>query len=70
MLHKKTRATGVGGVVLKDIVQERPFWIFSKSLLTLNLLLVGALVCDVTNGYDNSLVNGLQILDTWQDFFS
>ena len=60
---------GVVGVVLKDVVPEGRFWIFRPHLLALNLLLLGALVTDVTNGYDNSLLNGLQLLDSWQNYF-
>jgi MFS family permease len=35
----------------------------------LNLLLLGAICCDITNGYDGSMLNGLQILPQWQEFF-
>ncbi|KAK5164270.1 uncharacterized protein LTR77_009964 [Saxophila tyrrhenica] len=70
MLHNRNnRATGVNGVNLKDVVPQRRLWIFCPRLLTLNLLLVGALCAGVTNGFDNSLLNGLQLLDTWQRDF-
>lgn len=60
---------GVGGVLLKDVVPDRPFWLFCPKLRALNFLLVGALLAGITNGYDNSLLNGLQLLDSWQDDF-
>jgi MFS family permease len=69
MLYSKTKATGVGGVNVKDILPQRRLWIFEPGLLSLNLLLLGVLVSDITNGYDNSLLNGLQLLDSWQDYF-
>ena len=69
MLYSKKHETGVGGVNLRHLHGNRSFWLFQRNLLTLNLLLVGALVCGTTNGYDNSLLNGLQLLDTWQNFF-
>lgn len=27
------------------------------------------LITSMTNGYDGSMMNGLQTLDTWQDYF-
>ncbi len=50
---------GIGGVLLKQATPTRTkFWMRYPNLLRLNLLLIGALVCDVTNGYDQSMING------------
>ena len=43
--------------------------IFYPKLRDLNLLLLGSLACNFTNGFDNSMLNGLQLLDEWQSFF-
>ena len=48
----KRNIVGVNGTVLKDAVPPRQkLWIFYPYLLQLNLLLLGALVGDITNGY-------------------
>jgi sugar porter (SP) family MFS transporter len=66
--HKAS--TGVGGVILKDVLPKRDKWWFQyQSLLTLNLLLLGCIASDITNGYDGSMLNGLQIIPQWQDYF-
>jgi hypothetical protein len=49
----KSRVQGLRGVVLKDAIPRRDkLWIFYPRLLQLNLLLTGALACNITNGYD------------------
>jgi MFS family permease len=66
----RNQAQGVGGVVLCDVLPKRDkLWIFYPGLLQLNICLLGALVCDVTNGYDGSMLNGIQSVDPWQDYF-
>lgn len=68
-VHKPTPA-GVGGVVLRDILPKREYmWWRYKSLLQLNLILLGCIASDVTNGYDQSMLNGLQSVPQWQEFF-
>ncbi|WPG98154.1 Hypothetical protein R9X50_00094000 [Acrodontium crateriforme] len=72
MLHAADpgQVHGVGGTVLKQVLPKRDkLWVFYPNLLQLNLLLLGAIVADVTNGYDNSMLNGLQILPAWQSYF-
>jgi len=55
----REQVQGVGGVILRDVLPKRDkLWIFYPGLLQLNLCLLGALACDVTNGYDNSMLNG------------
>ena len=54
----KEKIHGVGGIVLKDAIPKRPkLWIRYPNLLKLNLLLLGALVCDITNGFDQTMLN-------------
>lgn len=60
----------VGHTVLKDVAPKRDKWWFQyKNLRTLNLLLLGCLATDVTNGYDGSMLNGLQSVPLWKDYF-
>lgn len=61
----------VGGRMLRDVIPKREkMWWRYKSLLTLNLLLLGCIASDITNGYDGSMLNGLQIIPLWQEFFN
>ena len=54
----KEKVHGVGGVILRHVIPNRPkFWFRYPKLLQLNVLLLGALVCDVTNGFDQSMLN-------------
>lgn len=47
---------------------ERPWWRV-KHLLYLNLCLIVPILGNSTNGYDGSLLNGLQSLPQWRDYF-
>ncbi|KAE9374367.1 general substrate transporter [Stipitochalara longipes BDJ] len=56
--------------MLNDIIPARhKLWWHYPGLRTLNLLLLCAIVTDITNGYDGSMLNGLQILPEWRNFF-
>ncbi|CAK7243036.1 MAG: hypothetical protein STHCBS139747_004543 [Sporothrix thermara] len=67
MFHvDKSAVRGVDGVVLHDTDKRDRFWWHYPNLRMLNLLLLGCIVCDITNGYDGSMLNGLQSLETWQ----
>lgn len=63
----KTAVTGVEGVTLQDVIPKRDkmWWTYPK-LLKLNLLLISAIISDITNGYDQSMLNGLQIIPGWR----
>jgi sugar porter (SP) family MFS transporter len=71
-MHHPDRAvaTGVEGIMVKDVLpkRDRMWWNYPK-LLKLNLLLLCAIVNDITNGYDGSMLNGLQIIPEWRDYF-
>ncbi|KAF9475387.1 general substrate transporter [Pholiota conissans] len=44
-------------------------WWRNRGILTLNILLLIPLMTSVVNGLDSSLINGLQILPSWKDYF-
>lgn len=70
MFHvDKSAVRGVhgDGVVLRDTDTRDRFWWHYPNLRMLNILLLGCIVCDITNGYDGSMLNGLQSLESWQD---
>ncbi|KAG7089581.1 hypothetical protein E1B28_011248 [Marasmius oreades] len=45
------------------------YWWRNRGILILNICLLLPLLTAVVNGIDSSLVNGLQILPDWQEFF-
>ncbi|KAH8828987.1 hexose transporter [Flagelloscypha sp. PMI_526] len=45
-------------------------WYNNRRLITLNAWLVLLLITSSTNGYDGSMMNGLQSLPTWQNYFN
>ncbi|KAJ7066971.1 hypothetical protein C8F01DRAFT_1119786 [Mycena amicta] len=51
-----------------EFVHRGPWW-RNRGILLLNLCLILPLLTSVTNGLDSSLINGLQILPDWQNFF-
>jgi len=71
MLHvDPAAASGVSGVMLKDVTPKRDkMWWSYSNLRTLNLLLLCAIITDITNGYDGSMLNGIQSVTQWQHFF-
>ena len=62
----KSAVRGVEGVTLHDAEHREKYWWHYHGLRTLNFLLLGCIVCDITNGYDGSMLNGLQVLSDWQ----
>ena len=71
MLHFDQGATsGIGDMMLQDVLPKRDkMWWSYPNLRTLNLLLLCAIVTDITNGYDGSMLNGIQSVPQWQKFF-
>ncbi|THV07426.1 hypothetical protein K435DRAFT_333548 [Dendrothele bispora CBS 962.96] len=51
-----------------DFIHRGPWWT-NRGILWLNMCLILPLLTSIINGLDSSLVNGLQILPDWQDFF-
>ncbi|KAJ5930946.1 hypothetical protein N7466_006439 [Penicillium verhagenii] len=58
------------GVVLNDVIpkREKPWWRDAR-LLKLNTLLLCALLTQTAQGFDASMLNGMQALPTWTEFF-
>ncbi|KAI0029707.1 general substrate transporter [Vararia minispora EC-137] len=48
---------------------HRGYWWENRGILLLNLYLLIPLLSSTVNGYDSSLINGLQILPMWQQTF-
>ena len=54
---------------LHRLLQGRDTRWYHGRLLLLNLILVLLLITSMTNGYDGSMMNGLQTLETWRGYF-
>lgn len=55
---------------LKDVLPKDPKpWYKQRHLLILNLAMIVPALSSTTNGYDGSMLNGLQSMNQWQDFF-
>ncbi|KAF8183951.1 hypothetical protein BJ912DRAFT_539565 [Pholiota molesta] len=52
-----------------NFLHRGPWW-RNRGLLVLNICLLIPLLTSVANGLDSSLVNGLQLLPGWQNFFN
>ncbi|KAJ5690493.1 hypothetical protein N7462_004885 [Penicillium macrosclerotiorum] len=65
-----THSDNFEGLVLKDVVPKdrKPLW-KDGTLLKLNVLLLCALLTQITSGYDSSMLNGMQSLPQWQKYF-
>lgn len=70
-MHTSLQPANNHGTILRDVLphRDKPWWRYS-SLLSLNLLLLGCLASDITNGYDGTMLNGLQIIPAWQLYFN
>ncbi|KAH7915610.1 hypothetical protein BJ138DRAFT_1132510 [Hygrophoropsis aurantiaca] len=53
---------------IADFVHRESWW-KNRGLLTLNFCLILPLLSAAANGLDSSMLNGLQILPAWQDYF-
>lgn len=65
-----TRIEDIVGPAMAAVLPDygRP-WYKVRHLLTLNLILVVPLLSSATAGYDGSLMNGLQSMEEWRQFF-
>ncbi|KAF3024198.1 hypothetical protein G7054_g2719 [Neopestalotiopsis clavispora] len=59
----------VGTALAEVLPQTGKYWFQESHLLRLNLLLLIPLLSSSVSGYDGSLMNGLQSLDQWKDYF-
>ncbi|CAE6498965.1 unnamed protein product, partial [Rhizoctonia solani] len=51
-----------------DLVDDGPWW-RNRGIILLNLSLLLALITSSANGFDSSMMNGLQIVPDWQGYF-
>ncbi|KAH8669169.1 hexose transporter [Xylariales sp. PMI_506] len=59
----------VGAALAEVLPQTGRYWFQESHLLRLNLILLVPLLSSSVSGYDGSLMNGLQSLTQWKDFF-
>ena len=59
--------TGSSGILAKLPPSNVP-WYKQRHLRRLNFILLSLILFSASNGYDASLMNGLQALDHWQSF--
>lgn len=45
-------------------------WLNNAGIVKLNLILVLALISSYATGFDGSMMNGLQSLETWKAYFN
>ncbi|GME82731.1 unnamed protein product [Ambrosiozyma monospora] len=57
----------VGKALAPIITQDTVPWYKKRHLLVLNFFLLAPLLSSATSGFDGSLMNGLQSLDTWKN---
>ncbi|KAF4981022.1 hypothetical protein FZEAL_3074 [Fusarium zealandicum] len=58
------------GLVLSDVIpRDRKPWYSDWTLWKLNLLLLSGLLTQTATGFDSSMLNGMQSLPQWQEFF-
>lgn len=62
------RRSTIPELSVADLIDQGHWW-KNRGLILLNLALLIPLMTSVVNGLDSSLVNGLQILPEWQEYF-
>ncbi|KAK6823140.1 hypothetical protein RU639_006070 [Aspergillus parasiticus] len=68
--HKSPDAAVVGDALLAVLPQDgRPWW-KKPHLIKLNLILLNCILFASANGYDGTMMNGLQALPLWEDFMN
>ncbi|KAI5456700.1 general substrate transporter [Mariannaea sp. PMI_226] len=60
---------GAGWNIQSVLPQDGIPWYKKRHLLILNLFMIVPYLSSTTNGYDGSLLNGLQSMSQWQDYF-
>ncbi|KXS98241.1 hypothetical protein AC578_6274 [Pseudocercospora eumusae] len=68
MKSHKSRSNAIGPELLAVLPQDDRAWYSKPYLLKLNFCLLSLVIFSATNGYDGSLMNGLQALDQWEEF--
>ncbi|KIJ98739.1 hypothetical protein K443DRAFT_133322 [Laccaria amethystina LaAM-08-1] len=64
--------TGTTGVTAKygHLINPRRKWYNNRRLITLNAWIFLLLITSSTNGYDGSMMNGLQSIPQWKNYFN
>jgi MFS family permease len=68
MVLKHVRSKGVGPELASVLPQDNIPWYKKSHLLRLNISLFCLILFASANGYDGSMMNGLQALPQWQEF--
>ncbi|KAG6819636.1 hypothetical protein H0H93_009988 [Arthromyces matolae] len=63
-------AVSSGTLAYSHVLDPNRKWFNNSRIITLNAWLVLLLITSSTNGYDGSMMNGLQSLSQWNDFFN
>ncbi|KAK7207584.1 general substrate transporter [Myxozyma melibiosi] len=57
-------------MVLEDVIpKHKKYWFQYPHLLKLNTLLLAPILTNMTNGFDGSMLNGLQSVPAWIEYF-
>ncbi|KAH6913115.1 hexose transporter [Coprinopsis sp. MPI-PUGE-AT-0042] len=62
------RRSTIPELSVADLIDQGHWW-KNRGLILLNIALLIPLMTSIVNGLDSSLVNGLQILPEWQEYF-
>ncbi|KAF8887531.1 general substrate transporter [Infundibulicybe gibba] len=62
-------ATTGNTTAIDHLIDPRRKWYNNRRIITLNAWIVLLLITSSTNGYDGSMMNGLQSLAQWEDYF-
>lgn len=68
--HEKSNSRSVGADLAAVLPTDNVAWFQRKGLVKLNFYLFSLMLLSSANGYDGSMMNGLQALDQWQDFMN
>lgn len=68
MVLKSFQARGVGAELATALPENAPPWYKQRHLIKLNFTLFCMILFSSANGYDGSMMNGLQALPQWQEF--
>lgn len=69
---RKINGVEFEGMLMRDLPEfkARKGWWHYGYLWKLNFLLMAGILAETTNGYDGSMLNGLQSLTEWSEFFN
>lgn len=59
-----------GKGVMDIVPKPERLWIFYPYLLQLNILMLAPILAQVVSGFDGSMMNNLQAVGAWQDYFN